>query len=256
MGQIMAVIVIMVTIIFVFVPISYLNASNMETEKVKQSLNLAAKAVVNCVEQDISNLDEVMNGYERIDAIDIKIDKERLLKEFKQVIESNCFNQKEKIKKIEDSILAKALVYHDMFFVADKTDNWSPPFFFTTVRAGKLLYLNTSNDLVAYYDSAGDLKTENISNYSITRKEKNEIIINKINQWVAQYTYELGERRGLNIQIRNPYEHDIEYKIKTSHLNVLDGITFFVVYAENNFLTMNMQEFNFKDYNVVGYTIE
>lgn len=256
MGQIMAVVVIMIMIAFVFVPLAYYNANHLETEEVKQSLNLGAKTLVNCIEQEAPNLEEVGKGYERTAETDINIDKDRLLREFKKVVELNCFNRKEKYEEIEKSILAKVLVYHDRFYIADKSDRWSTPYYFSTVKTGMLLYLNTANNMVVYYDSTGNPVIQDMSGFGITEKEKNEIIINKINRIVAQYTSEPGERTGLSIQIRNPGEQDVNYRVRTSHLNVLGGITFFVVYAENNLLNIDMKDFRFKNYNVVGYTLQ
>ncbi|MDP4181579.1 MAG: hypothetical protein Q8942_10840 [Bacillota bacterium] len=276
MGEIMAVIVILLLIIMVFVPLAYLNYTNANTEEVKQTLSLSCKVLINNIEDNSINMEEISRGYQVEDISSVSIDMKKLIKEFDQSVYSNAGNV-ENFNKVNSCILLKALVLRDKFFITKKIetkpgvfeDSWGPPYFYTAAAFyGKqefLIYMNTKDDRVVYFDENGNEKRDKvISDFSIgpdsvlsfTRELKTKIIIDKINMEMQKNSTELGVRNGLGIKIKNPFDESVDNKVNYANVNVLNGgITFFVLYGENSFLTSDSKEFNFRNYNVAGYSM-
>jgi hypothetical protein len=255
MGQVMAVIIIVLIIIFIFVPLSVLNSNNAEIRNIKQSLNLSARALDNCVSREAANLENLSLGFEKPPENDIKVDKDKLLSEFKDILSKNmCY--KTNFKDIYNRVYIKVLVYQDMFYIADSKDRWGPPCFFTlNVENYGQVYLSINENRAYYYDGNAK-KYESLSTFDLDEEKKNEAVIKCINDKVAQSTYEIGERNSLKIQIQNPYINDNNERVKMSYFNVLSGVTFFVVYAEDTNINVNSKDFQYKNYNVTGYTME
>ncbi|HBY19555.1 MAG: hypothetical protein A2Y24_02900 [Clostridiales bacterium GWE2_32_10] len=114
-------------------------------------------------------------------------------------------------------------------------------------------YINVMNDdEVGYYDSdpAVDkiIIPYHIDYISLTKKEKNEIIIKKINQVISEYT------DGLVINF--PNSESLLQDIRTKELNFFQGVTFLVIYKENSYLTIKDKQMDFKEYIVSGYTLK
>ncbi len=269
----MAVVIVLLLIIFAFVPLAYLNHNFIETENTKESLNLSAKALANSVEQISVNLDDLALGYSRDEDTYIRVDKEKLQREFYQILKANIMNE-QKTAEVESSILIKVLACQDVFFIAGKGKDavWSNPVFYKTTAIvdgySRNIFLNTKNNKIYYYNNAGEKVQSSLEKCSVINgiacvdnddkiRVKNDVIINMINTEVARYTYEPGIRNGLNIRIRNPKEENPEKIASTSYLNVLDGgVNFFVVYGENPVLSIQSKDFKFKNYNVVGFNIQ
>lgn len=112
------------------------------------------------------------------------------------------------------------------------------------------------DDKAYYYDDTGSKVYKDISEYGITLREKNDIIIDKVNETVGRLTYEVGLRDGINIKILNEENDDINYIVQNRHFNILDGLTFFVVFVENKPMEFHGKRLNYKNYNVAGYTLE
>jgi hypothetical protein len=255
MGQVMSAIIIVLVIIFIFVPLSVLNSNNAEIRNIKQSMNLSARALENCVSREDTNLQNLADGYDKPPEREIKVDKNKLLSEFKDIFNKNmCY--KTNFEDIYDRIYIKVLVYKDMFYIADNKDEWSQPFFFTIQQeAYGQIYLSV-NENMAYYFQGKSKTYGSLVDFGLDEGKRNEIIIKSINDKVAQYTYEIGERNSLKIQIRDPYIQDNDEKVKMSYFNVLEGVTFFVVYAEDTDINVNSKDYHYKNYNVTGYTME
>lgn len=275
MGEVSAVIVILLLIVMVFVPLAYLNFTTVNIEEVKQTLSLSAKVLVNNFQEDAANMGELAKGYSLDDLSVVNIDRDKLLDEFDQIIYSNT-GDKERFEKVKSCILLKALVLKDKFFITRKVeetpgkfkDVWGPPFFFTTEgymgNSRYFLNLNIKDNRVVYYDAAGNAKADKVlsdfkmdaAGHDFDDVQKTGIILDKINEEIEKASYELGVRGGLHVVIKNPYDTSIDNKIKNSNVNILNGgITFFVVYGENAFLTASGKDFNFRNYNVVGYSM-
>lgn len=256
MGKVIFFIFFIFFIIMVFVPNMILIDNNNDIELMKQNLNLSARALINAVDKNISNVNEIAEGYDKGFYFDINVDNERLLKEFYDVLRKNVVDTEE-YEAAKNSIKLKIVVYNDKFFVANERDLWSPPFFFTLQHEGIEYYLNSKDNKAYYYDDTGNkISDVNISDLGISLKEKNDIIINKINQMVGQLTYETGLRDGITIRIFNKDNNDKNYISENCHFNILDGLTFFVVYASNKHMLFYGKKLNYKNYNVAGYTLE
>ncbi len=275
MGEIMAVIVILLLIIMVFVPLAYLNYTTANSEEVKQTLNLSCKVIVNNIENQSVNLEGISKGYDIDDMSQVNIDMKKLLSDFDDELYSNS-GSKENFQKIKKSILLKALILKDKFFMTKKVetlpgvfeDQWGPPYFFTTTlydgAENKLIYMNTKDDRVVYFDGVTEKKDKVLPDFQIgpnsvlvlTKEQKTQMIIDKINLEMEKATWEIGVRKGIKVKIRNPYDKSIDNMVDYANVNVLDGgITFFVLYGENTFLNANGKDFNFKNYNVAGYSM-
>ncbi len=257
MWQITAVILILILTLFVFIPLSYLNENYQERQNIKQNLNLSAKALLGAIEKKSQSVDGLSNGHFSEDLTNIQVNKELLLENFYELLYKNYY-QKRKFDKVKEQIIIKVLVYEDRFFIADQQDKWSPPYFFSMEdpRAQRLLYFNTINDNVYYYDNNGIMTWESLDNCGMNSQGKNEIIINKINEVIAQYTSTEATKNGLEIKIKNPDKLDVIYQMENKHFNVLEGITFFVVYTHDTKLSLYNKSFKYDNYSVVGYTME
>lgn len=257
MGQTQAGLIILLIIIFLFIPTSYLQRVNNENHDIKQHLNLSARVLADCIEKEITNSRDIALGYSRPKLTPVRVDRDRLLPEFYEVLLKNS-GSRENFERTKSRLLVKILVYYDMLYVAKNDDSWDIPYYFTFNVGSDIIYLNTRDDTVRYFDSAGTERSDrSISDYGLTREQKNDIIIGKINSAVAKYTSEKVIRdSGLNIEIFNPSKQDPAYLAsKQDYFNVLDGITFFVVYAENTRMNVNRTDFQYINYNVVGYTV-
>lgn len=252
MGQVMAFLIIILIIIFVFVPLSFLNHTHFESREIKQDINLSAKVLQNCVSCDIHNLEALSEGYER--KKEIEIDKERLLKEFNEALYENILDW-DRFDKIKKRIRLKVLTYKDCFYIEEGSNQWGPPFFFTFWHPSfGVVSLEINNPQGYYYD--GKTRTSvPLEFLGLDEEGRDEIILSAINQKVAQYTYEPGERESLGIEIGNRYGKDRKNTLENTYFNVLEGITFFVVYAEDTQFQLHSQDYHFKNYNVTGYTL-
>jgi hypothetical protein len=275
MGEVMAVIIILLLIVMVFVPLAYLNYTTANNEEVKQTLNLSCKVIVNNIENQAVNLEGISRGYDLDDISMVNIDMKKLLGDFDEVICANS-GDKDSFDKIKKRILLKTLVLKDKFFITKKVetlpeifeDHWGPPYFFTTtVYEGSkenLIYLNTKDDRVIYFDGGIEKRDKVLSDFQvapnsvlgISKELKTKIIIDKINLEMEKATMEIGVRNGIGVKIKNQYDMSIDNTINYANVNVLNGgITFFILYGDNAFLNANGKDFNFKNYNVAGYSM-
>lgn len=250
MHRIIVITVIFLVLIFTFIPLSHLEFYNRSTEEIKQKLNLSVKVLPYCIDNTDNNYMLLAEGFKRCNTIN----KNKLLDEFHDVLSDNICNEK-KYQEIKSGILAKVLVYYDRFYIAGRNDRWSPPYFFTCQDGERLYYVYTRGDYVYYYNS-GNIVTCSLNSTGITKEQRNNIVINKLNSIIAIYTLDTLTGKGLNIKIYNPGCDSPEYKAKNMCFNVLDGITFFVVYSDSENLGLNGKKFRFSSCNVAGYTME
>lgn len=257
MGQVQAGMIILLVIIFLFLPISYIQRINNENHDIKQHLNLSARVVSNCIEAENINSRDISLGYARDVLTPVKIDKDKLLTEFYDVLYKNV-GSSDLFKSIKSKMLLKVLVYYDQFYVAGVDDQWGIPYYFTFETGDDIIYLYNNSNIVRYFDVAGNTRTDKtIADFGLTPVQKNQIIINKINSIISKFTSEKVIRdNGLKVEIYNPENKDPAYMANyQNYFNVLDGITFFVVYAENTNINVNRTDFKYINYNIVGYTV-
>jgi len=156
-------------------------------------------------------------------------------------------------QEIKQRLILKVLVVNDHFYVANEDDQWSHPYFFLWETTDRSLYLDIRDEVVYYYDGHNNRVEGTLQSFGISEGEKNQRIIDRINDVVAMETAtEL--QNGLEIMIQNPSNIEGAYRRRYQNFNVLEGITFFVIYREDLQLEVNQNLLRYKNYNVVGYT--
>ncbi|GAB6088039.1 hypothetical protein [Alkaliphilus crotonatoxidans] len=253
MGQGVSLIIIMIFLILLFFAAFHLQQNRFAVADVKHSLNLSAKALAKAVNLETTNQEHIALGYFK-ENIEPDIDHGLLLTEFYEILYRNLYNP-EAYESVKDRILLKVLVYYDRFYIADKQDRWSPPYYFNVVHEGQLYYLTTLNEIYTFNEK-GEKQLIKITALNMTEVEREEIIINRINERIAFETSRFNEGVPLAVEIQNPASVDFEYIRNYGHFNVLDGLTFFVIYGEEHSVGIDQREFQFTNYNVVGYTLE
>ncbi len=254
MGQIIAIIIIIIMIAFSFIPMALLNHNQFQVGEIKQNLNLSAKALINSIDKEVVNVDNIAEGFNRSNEQEVSINKDKLLREFYDVLFKNYHHEKN-FAGIKSRLVVKLLVLHDRFYVANLHDQWSPPFYFTDYQLGKQIYFNTRNHTIYYYDETSEKVYQPMELYGTTAEIKNQLIIDKINSVIGNETAIYREEGQLAIEIRNQESNIGDYNSKYQNFNVLEGITFFVIYQEDSKIEINREFFQYKNYNVVGYTL-
>jgi len=222
------------------------NTAQANEEKIKATLVTSTAVLKN-------NYTLSMDGLTLLDS-EIVIDKESLLNEFKELIYLNYLDYKA-YKELKERLPIKILVYADRFYIAGKNDKWSQPIFFCYEESGgKLLYFNTTNNEVYYYDQHQNIVKDVIASFGLTSEAKEAFIINKINQYAEVFSRENGV--GLKIKIKNNNKGDIDYKVQMSSYNIMDGITFFVIYSKTDYLYTPYGTQKIRQGEVIGYTMD
>jgi hypothetical protein len=160
------------------------------------------------------------------------------------------------------------------------TYDWLAPIYYTVIDdSGRLIYLNLRDETSFYYQYLGG-KNENkvmVNNSSvyvggkpITKAVRDQVIIAKINEHVHRLTRDpYDQNYGFDIQIRpaglentdisgySPKQRADYYSklIQMSNFNVLEGITFFVVYAVDEPQFIRDKSHHYRNYNASGFTL-
>jgi len=214
--------------------------------KNKQSLVNSATVLKNNYSYDMS-----MVYKKRPDVI---VDKEELLEDFYELLYMNLLDYKP-YKKIKESLPVKILVYKDRFYIAGRNDVWSQPFFFCYEEGtGELLYFNSADTSVYYYDDSNQRIEASVNDFGITPEQKDQFIIDKINMYAEVYSKENGI--GINIKIKNPNNLNMDYKVPMESYNILEGVTFLLIYSDYSNLQSDNELYSIHDYDVIGYTLK
>ncbi len=254
MGQGVALVIIMVFLTMLFFSSFQLQQNRIEVTDIKQSLNLSAKALAKAVDQETLNKETISLGFTKAN-IEVSIDHDLLLEEFYKVLYQNYYHQ-DRFQGLKKSILLKVLVYYDRFYIADLQDRWSPPCYFNVSYEGNIYYLTTLDGQVYTYDEQGEKRFLRATDIEISDGEQEQLIIDKINTEIANETSRYNRGIPLVIEIKNPEIEDFQYLQKYGHFNVLEGVTFFVIYGERKTIGIDQKQFQFSNHNVVGYTLE
>lgn len=254
MGQGVALIIIMIFLLFLFFSAAQLQQSRFEIADIKQSLNLSAKALVKGIDQGVYSQDALANGFNQSN-FEVELDRNALLNEFYEILSKNYYH-KERVRTIKSHLILKSLVFYDRFYIANLQDQWSPPYFFTIQHDSNLYYLTILEGMIYTYEASGEKRYLKGSDIGLSLMNQNQLIIDKLNAQLAKETRVLNNGIPLAIEIKNPYIEGIDYQEQYGHFNPLEGITFFVVFGEGKLTLLDQQEFHFRNYNVVGYTLE
>ncbi len=220
MGQVISILIIIVLVIFTFVPMSLLNDSRLEVQDLKHNINLAARALGCAVDKSEVQLsyedyEKLSEGFERSDTVIVSIDKQRLLDDFNDILYKNYYDST-RYSEVKHRILLKALVDGDKFFISGSDDNWGPPYYFlfnSDQPDSHQVYINTLNDDAFFYDVENNKTAVTINDFyykgeRVDRQTKNDIIIDRINTVISGYTQRAGRSGSLSIKIRNPDRKD------------------------------------------------
>ncbi|MCD5413530.1 MAG: hypothetical protein LR001_00785 [Clostridiales bacterium] len=255
MGQIVALIVILIMALFLFLPMFNLVENHYEVTDVKQRLVLSSKVLINSIQKEDINQSKLMLENSDRFGTEIIVDRDKLLSSFYDMVHKN-FPNKNKREKVLSNIKAKILVEHNRLYYASDEDIWGLPTFFMHNYSDEIVYLSIKNSLAYIYNNDNTRVYKETRKFGISNEDKEQIIIDKINEVVAKHTFQEGMCSILSINIRNKHTEDIYKKMIEANFNVLEGITFFIVYSDEVVKKINNEEFIFKNYNVVGTTIE
>ncbi len=254
MGRVLFLIFLAIIIVFIMVPNMLLIDNHNDKIIMKNNLNLSARVLMDSIDMNISNIDELSEGYGKSPVYDIKIDKNGLIREFYGVLSKNILDEFW-YKEIKKNIKVKILVYSDRFYICDNFNRWSPPYYFIYKYDDKPLYISSKVERAYFYEDDGSKVYGDISSFGLTLEERDELIISKLNNEISKYASdELG--KSIRIKIYNPNNKDGQYKAENSSFNVLDGLTFFVVYFNNNRFNVFDNDIEASNYQVAGYTLE
>ncbi len=254
MGRTIFFIFLTIIIAFVMVPNMLLVNNYNEKVMVKNNLNLASRVLISSIDKRPIKMGELGQGYEKEVSYDIHIHRDRLLNQFYDILYKNLLD-KLLYEETKKNIKAKIIVYNDRFYICDTLERWSVPYYFIHKYGNSPLYLNTKTNIAYYYDDTGAKIYDDIYNIGLNSEKKKEIIITKLNNEIAKYTSN-EFKESIGIKIYNPHKADGKYKAENSYFNVLDGLTFFVVYVERDIVNVFDNEIKGLNYQVAGYTLE
>lgn len=254
MGRVLFLIFLAIIIVIIIVPNMILIDNHNDKIIMKNNLNLSARVLINSIDKRIPNMDELSEGYGKSPAYNISVDKDRLISEFYDVLSKNILDEFW-YAETKKSIKAKILVYNDRFYICDSLDRWSPPYYFICEYNNKTLYINSEVETAYYYEDDDTKINNDISSFGLTLEKRDEIIISKLNKEISKYTTdEFNE--SINIKIYYSNKTDGAYKAENFNFNVLDGLTFFVVYMYKDRINAFDNEIKASNYQVAGYTLE
>ncbi|MCT4611760.1 MAG: hypothetical protein N4A47_00155 [Clostridia bacterium] len=285
MEQTYTTIILVFMSILVFTVMAYFEGTNYEKQILKHSLNLSSKVLINNINETHANFEEIAQGYtffseKRVPKIDIN--KEKLMDDFHIMMAKNYGDAVKYKSKITQNLTVKVVADYEKFFVAGVNDKWSAPYFYsyTNRHTNKVYYLNTLYDegieadtdtrvsLYTVFNNPHD-GTEEIDRYydesddSYENKERFEeelhrlkgyYITNRINAIIAKPAYTNG--LAIEFASNRASESNRVNNFSQDNFNPLEGITFFVVYKEDKNIFLQNDRYDFKNYNVVGFTLK
>lgn len=156
---------------------------------------------------------------------------------------------------------------------------WLPPIYYNFVDdAGRLIYVTARDEVGTYYQGYGatevpmkvDLDTVTKNGVPVTKQMKEELIVEKLNSVVLAKTVDPANLNGgLKIRIKPDGLEDLDISSYTAeqkdeyfellyeldNFNILDGITFFIVYSEDDVRGFDGTTFHYTNYNATGFTL-
>jgi hypothetical protein len=286
----------LVVFVMIFYPSARQTINDLDVQKTKQTLNLASKVLVNAIDLEGANYEVFSLGYYLENEDMIKIDKDRLVSEFNNLLYSRYLDA-DKLAQVQASIPALVLTYGDKFYVAERKTSlkpggnvnnpsdynisfeWLPPMFYTlTDDSGRLIYVNLRDETSMYYEKKDTkitaVKLHNkdvfVGGKRLDKEIRDKTVISNINRVVQEVTYdpandsngfqiqirtagfENKDTSGMNIKEKQDYYNELR---EISNFNVLEGITFFIIYAADSEGVSNNELFRYRNYNASGFTL-
>lgn len=224
-------IIISTLIIFLFIGNTISISNNNRNDEIKNILNRSCKVVADSIDIEEENIEHIADGYMLEKRNSIKIDLNRLDNLFESIIKYNS-----KIINTED-IKLKIVVYDEQFFIQDKRKTWIPK------------YLRDDDKILNIFDDQYHNLDSEIT-YSLPKNyDKEEIIINQINKVIKSYMKDI--QNSYSIGIKNTKD----INLKNKNFNVLNGVTFFVLYIENEPKLVGSEIIKNRKFSVAGYTL-
>lgn len=215
----------------------------------ENTLDLVSMVLKNSTSSKLDNLNNISNGYLNTK---FEIDKNKLIYDFFDVLESTDADS-----SIKSNIVSLNLVNDDRLYTYDMfLEKWLPVEFYSSVKDGDEIFLSVFGDECYRYDSVGRKVYGTISDYNITDKQRQDIVINKLNEVIGKYTKSSDYVESFGIKIKNTLESNGEEIYKQSFFNQIDDITLFVIYKDVRTFTFTQIVNNrFTNYRVSGYTL-
>lgn len=289
-------VVLLYVFMMLFAPTSKQVMNDVDIKRTKQTLNLASKVLVNSIDLEGVSYETFSLGYYLENEDFVKIDKDKLLSEFKDVLYKRYLNA-DSYQEMQRRIPALVLTYGDRFYVAERKlvlkpggnrtkleDHeaqfvWLAPMFYTVVDDnGRLLYLNLRDETSTFYQYQGGksvpVKVSNdtvrIKGQKLTKELRDSLVIDSINRVVQAITYDPAHgSQGFKLQIRpddfgskdtsnmsyNERQDYYRQLREVSNFNVLEGITFFIIYASDDEGVSYNDRVVLRNYNAAGFTL-
>ena len=210
-----------------------LAAINMKRNtEIKNILNRSCKVIADAISIEDENISHIADGYLLKRRKSVELDLEKLDRMFVDTLKYNAKNR----FNIEN-IKLKVVVYDERFFIQDNRGIWIPRYF----RDDKKIINIFDNK----YHSIKDDTLKNLpKNY-----DKEVTIINQLNDIVAGYISDF--QNSFTIGIKNSSHLTLENR----NFNVLDGVTFFVLYEDDEVSIIQPQIKEKTNFSLAGYTI-
>ncbi|OJV65267.1 MAG: hypothetical protein BGO41_01510 [Clostridiales bacterium 38-18] len=229
-------------LVFSIIFLGFNNSVDNRDSEIRSSL--MAKVLYSNISLNYEDTSNLSFGYANTEN-EIIVNQDKLIQDFFYVNEST------ENRLDQNHISALILVYYDRYIIYDPyLSKWQAPVFFTYNISGNQYYLNTQNNTALNNQNSSFA----ISSLGLAEEEKNQIIIDKINTGISKFTSD--EYAPLQLKIRNASITDGDYLYEYNTFNVIDDVTFLVVYKKASLYDLLGNLRTYKNYTITGYTIK
>lgn len=218
-------------LVFYFVGNIISISNSNRNDEIKNTLNRSCKVIADSIDIEEENIEHIADGYMLEKRNAVRIDLNRLNVLFDEVLKYNANGFR------AEDIKLKIVVYDEQFFIKDKNEVWIPMYF----RDGNKI-LNVFDDKYRLVEK--DEKLELPKGY-----KKEEKIITQLNGVIKNYMKDMQNSYGIGIKDTS------QINLKNKNFNVLNGVTFFVLYIENNPKLVGAELVKNRNFAVAGYTL-
>lgn len=187
MHGIVAVIVIAFQFIYSVISLSSLWQGYCCNMEVRHAVSLSAKALAASVDYSVSGSGLIAEGVLIINGIPVSIDKERLLSEYNSILSDNL-GMDSLSYYCASSASIKVLITGDRFYIADRGNRWSMPYFFSMYIDGNIVHLYAGSCDAAVHDDYGNVHMAGIAELGIDSGYRDRLICERITEKVCALT--------------------------------------------------------------------